>query len=591
MGCALSTDRLLAKFVSQAEPFAGSDYDTIDLTPAQDRKGFGISWADLGEPLFDGGEPADQSVNSGGDFGSDEIDNPDDALSDEDKGRADGDPSDGTVIGRGLDDVLNITSVDGNEPYHWDGRSAAISGSGLTLALDGPTGDYQIAFIAPLMNEFDASLVSIVVFDQTTGERIVARGVDALTFSDGTKVDVPEGDALEGHVGGLRMIVDGQFVNTFETYNDALVTFEQRGEIVSLPFFAVDIGTGRVHDYAGVATVLGTDRSDDLTDTAGNDTVVGGAGDDVFRTTTTDEFGYDIVYGGGGNDRFIFGTGSASGFGGQGNDIFYAGTGVFGAVGQQGYDKLILGIDAADVIFTYMQGYANDFYGMTFADGRSVGTIDTIDEVVFGHQVWHVTEDNHADIGGYYKLVETASGLKLSLLASFEDDEGNPAIFGPSAETVLATDGDDVILTGAGNDHITLATGDDMVQAGAGDDVILASSNDPEAQNAAYGMDGNDTMDASSFVGPWLFFDGNAGHDTLIVRGGPQDYLVEQSVRDRVVDDDGAIEWESHELILTRILDDGSVQRIQAGNVEQVIFSHGTTWERADDSAELFPLA
>lgn len=586
MGCAVSTDRLLAKFVSQTEPFEGSDYDTIDLTPAQGRKGAGMAWDDLGEPLFDGGEPADQPVVSGGE-------NLDEALRDEDNGRADGDPSDGTVIGRGLDEVLSITHLGVSETYHWDGKSAAISGSGLTLTLDGPTGDYQIAFMAPLMNEFDASVVSIVVFDQTTGERIVARGVDALTFSDGSKVDIPEGDELAGHVGALRMIVDGQFVNTFETYDDALVTFEQRGEIVSLPFFAVDIGTGRVHDYAGVATVRGTDGAESLTDTAGNDTVVGGAGDDILRTTTAGEFGYDIVYGGAGNDRFFFGSGSASGFGGHGDDIFYAGAGTFVAIGQQGYDKVMVDVDPADLIFQYMQGYANDFYGIGFTDGRSLGSIDTIDEVVFGDKVWRVSEDDHADIGGYYKLVETASGLKLSLVATFEDTQDNPTLVWEltRGEVVVATDGDDIIETGAGDDHITLATGYDVVQAGEGDDFILASSNDTGAQNAAYGMAGDDTMDATGFVGQWLFFDGNEGHDTLLVSGSRQDYAVEQTARDRVDYDNGEIEWESHQLILTKTNADGAITRIQAGNIERVVFSDGTAWERADDSAELFPLA
>lgn len=590
MGCAVSTDRLLAKFVSQAEPFEGSDYDTIDLTPAQGRKGAGMAWAELGEPLLDAGETANESVISGGGFGSDEIENLDDALSDEDNGRADEDPSDGTVIGRGLDEVLSITHLDVSETYHWDGRSTAISGSGLTLALDGPTGDFQIAFIAPLMNEFDARLVSMVVFDQTTGQRIVARGVDALTFSDGTRVAIPEGDQLAGHVGALRMIVDGQFANTFETYNDALVTFEQRGEIVSLPFFAVDIGTGRVHDYAGVATVRGSDGAEILTDTAGNDTVVGGAGNDVLTTTTTDEFGYDIVYGGAGNDRIIFGSGSASGFGGQGDDIFYAGAGTFGAIGQQGYDKLILDVDPADLIFQYMQGYANDLYWIGFTDGRSLGNINTIDEVVFGNKVWRVSEDDHADIGGYYKLVETAGGLKLSMLASFEDAEGNPTLIwdATSAEVVVATDGDDLIQTAAGDDHITLAKGYDTVQAGAGDDFIFASSNDADAMNVVYGMEGNDTVDLTNYMGAHTFFGGDGGRDTLLVSGRPHDYAVEQSSQGR--DDDVGIIAATHDMTLTKTGADGMLRTITASNVEQVIFSDGTTWERAGDSAELFPL-
>lgn len=400
----------------------------------------------------------------------------------------------------------------------------------------------------------------------------------------------------------LRAIVDGEFVNTFETYNDALVSFEQRGEIVSLPFFAVDIGTGHAIDYAAVATVLGTDGSDDLTDTAGNDTVVGGAGNDVLRTTMTDEFGYDIVYGGGGNDRFVFGAGPASGYGGQGDDRFYAGTGVFVAIGQQGYDKVILDVDAADLIFTYMQGYTNDYYGITYTDDRTLGIIETIDEVVFGDQVWRVSDDDHADVGGYYKLVETANGLKLSLVTRFEDLEhhqyigdelvdGGTTMLGTTGSDVMtATLGDDLIAGGSGDDRITLVAGYDMVKAGAGDDFILASSNDADAQNAAYGMGGDDTMDVTDFTGSWVFFDGDEGHDTLLVSGGPQDYSVEQKSYDRVVYDDGGIAWESHELMLTKTGADGTLRTIQAGNIERVVFSDGTTWERADDSAELFPL-
>lgn len=170
-------------------------------------------------------------------------------------------------------------------------------------------------------------------------------------------------------------------------------------------------------------------------------------------------------------------------------------------------------------------------------------------------------------------------------------DNGTTVLGTTGNDVMTATQRDDVIAGGSGDDRITLMAGYDIVKAGAGDDFILASSNDADAQNVAYGMAGDDTMDATGFVGPWLVFDGNEGHDTLLVSGGPQDYAIEQTVRDRVVHDNGEIEWESHELILTKTGADGSLLRVQAGNIEQVIFSDGTTWERADDSAELFPLA
>ena len=591
---AVASDTLSAKIVPDSEHLADSDFDTIDLSPAQGRKATGITWSELGVLIGDEAETYAWATDDDSESAESE---PDTQPSDTEL------PLGATEIGRDLHELLDVSYLADNETYHWDGHSEAVVGSGTsTLALDGPASNYLVAFMAPPMNEFDATLVSTVVFDRTTGERIVARGVEALSFSDSTRIAIPEGEELAGHAGMLRAVVDGEFVNAYDSYNDALVSFEQRGEIVSLPFFAVDIGTGRVHDFADVATILGTDGADDLTDTAGNDTVVGGAGNDVLRTTTNDEFGYDFVYGGGGNDRFVFGAGSASGYGGQGQDSFYVGTGIFVANGQQGYDKVILDIDAADLIFTYMQGYTNDYYGITFTDGRTLGIIETIDEVVFGDKVWRVSEAGHADVGGYYKLVETDSGLKLSLVTRFEDLEhhqyigdelvdGGTTMLGTTGSDVMtATLGDDLIAGGPGDDRITLVAGYDMVKAGAGDDFIWASSNDADAQNAAYGMGGDDTMDVADFTGSWVFFDGNEGHDTLLVSGGPQDYSVEQKSYDRVVYDDGGIGWESHELMLTKTGADGTLRTIQAGNIERVVFSGGTTWERADDSAELFPL-
>lgn len=107
-------------------------------------------------------------------------------------------------------------------------------------------------------------------------------------------------------------------------------------------------------------TILGTERSDRITGTSGDDVICGLGGNDTINSLAGD----DVVLGGNGNDRVNGGTGSDTILGGNGNDTVNGGTGDDDVHGEAGNDRLVgeggedlvLGGDGRDQIV----GGAND---------------------------------------------------------------------------------------------------------------------------------------------------------------------------------------------------------------------------------------
>jgi hypothetical protein len=246
----------------------------------------------------------------------------------------------------------------------------------------------------------------------------------------------------------------------------------------------------------GAPTILqidvGNDGSVDFSSDRGqfNCIVVdGGGGDDVVwidetngvftdteMTTISGRGGNDALFGGSGGERFNAGPGNDSAYMGPGNDRFIWNPG-------DGTD-FIEGSDGIDTVEVNGEDSAEDF--TVTANGPRVRFDRINPAVVF------------LDIGTTESLVLNANGGNDTLACT-----GNLAALiqitadgGPGDDTLLGSNGADVLIGGDDNDFIDGNQGSDVALLGAGDDVFQW---DPG--------DGNDTVE------------GQAGDDRLIFNG------------------------------------------------------------------------
>ncbi|MBD3884515.1 hypothetical protein IFO70_22490 [Phormidium tenue FACHB-886] len=189
----------------------------------------------------------------------------------------------------------------------------------------------------------------------------------------------------------------------------------------------------------GTNSPKGTNRADDWTGSAGNDTFNGLAGDDTCD-------------GGNGNDNVDGGTGNDEIDGGAGNDLLAGGAGL-------GNDE----IDGGRGGDTIEGGAGNDL----LAGGAG---------------------DDDIDGGAGNDTIRGGAGNDTIVSSSGKDrvtgDAGDDNIDGGS--------GNDQLAGGAGNDVIAGGTGKDRVLGGAGDDILVWNSGD--GNDTLSGNDGLDTV-------------------------------------------------------------------------------------------------
>ena len=145
-------------------------------------------------------------------------------------------------------------------------------------------------------------------------------------------------------------------------------------------------------DIAGDQRILGGSGDDDFKTGAGNDTLLGGAGADVLNAgggdntvfggagsdEITSEAGADVIRGNGGDDTIDSGSGDDNVSGGRGDDEISAGDGADRVFGGAGADVL-RGDGGADVIFdgagndTVMGGGDNDVLIVGAGDDTLMG--------------------------------------------------------------------------------------------------------------------------------------------------------------------------------------------------------------------------
>ena len=217
------------------------------------------------------------------------------------------------------------------------------------------------------------------------------------------------------------------------------------------------------------ANLFGGGGNDVLTGGSGNDQLFGQAGND----TLLGKGGFDLLFGGTDNDTLTGGDADDQSFGQSGNDRM---------IWNPGDDTdLNEGGDDTDTVEVNGGNGAEQF--TTTANGTRV-RFDRLNPAPFS-----------IDIGTSENLVLNANGGDDSASAT-----GNLATLikitadgGTGNDTLLGSNGADVILGGDGNDFVDGQQGNDTALMGAGNDVFQWDPGD--GNDVVEGQDGSDRMD------------------------------------------------------------------------------------------------
>ena len=209
----------------------------------------------------------------------------------------------------------------------------------------------------------------------------------------------------------------------------------------------------------------------------GNDTLTGGAGGDLLfgqagADTLAARGGFDVLLGGSGRDTLTGGDADDQAFGGSGDDrmIWNPGDDTDLNEGGSGTDTVEINGGGGDEDFT------------TTANGSRV-RFDRVNPAPFA-----------VDIGTSENLVLNANGGNDNFSAT-----GNLAALiritvdgGAGNDTILGSNGVDVLLGGADNDFVDGQQGDDVAFLGGGDDTFQWDPGD--GSDVVEGQADNDTM-------------------------------------------------------------------------------------------------
>ncbi|MEP3247441.1 MAG: Ig-like domain-containing protein [Sneathiella sp.] len=240
-------------------------------------------------------------------------------------------------------------------------------------------------------------------------------------------------------------------------------------------------GDDTMEGGAGNDQMLGEGGDDLLRGDAGDDEMSGGAGNDELRggegrDDVSGDSGDDLMYGGAGNDTMSGGDGNDTMMGDGGDDSMDGGTGNDQMHGGDGNDTM-LGGDGDDLM--YGDDGADVMYG---GDGN-----DT---------VWGGSDNAHAGDGqGDY--ADLGAGNDVF------DDNGvsgvDTVLGGAGNDTMWSGDQGDLLYGGSGNDRMSGEAGDDVMSGDEGDDFLRGQGDD----DTMSGGQGNDTLR------------GDSGDDTL----------------------------------------------------------------------------
>jgi Ca2+-binding RTX toxin-like protein len=318
-------------------------------------------------------------------------------------------------------------------------------------------------------------------------------------------------------IGGGALLGLGQPANaaTTATFSDGVLTVfgDNLANTITIRRSASGqllVNGGAVAVQGGTATVANTDLIQVFAQ-GGNDAVTldeangalpranlfAGGGIDLL----TGGSGVDMLFGQGGNDRLL-GKGSADVlFGGIGNDILTGGDADDTAFGERGDDRMIWnpgddtdfneGGNGTDTVEVNGGGGGEVF--TTTANGSRV-RFDRLDPAPFAIDIG--TSENLALNANGGNDQFSATGNLAALLAVTADG-------GAGDDTLLGTNGADLLLGGDGSDFVDGQQGADVALLGTGDDDFQWDPGD--GSDTVEGQDGSDEM----------LFNGSAGSEVF----------------------------------------------------------------------------
>ena len=484
----------------------GADNDTLDGQAGNDELNGGAGQDSLiggvGNDYLNGGTGADTMAGGAGDdtYVVDEV--LDSVIE---------------VSGEGFDTVysaLNYTLTGEVESLRLVLGSAAVLGTGNVLD-----------------NEIIGNETSNIL-DGQAGNDALYGGVGQDSLLGGAGNDYLDGgtgaDTMTGGAGDDVYVVDNVLDSVSEVAGAGVdrvysaVNYILPGEVDYLTLIAGSaavFGTGNALDN----DIIGNEANNILDGLAGNDRLDGWGGDD----TITGGDGNDILHGLDGNDTLL---------GGIGDDVLEGGTGADSMSGDAGIDWL-KGEAGADVL---IGGAGHDTY--YFEVGFGLDTIEDTAAVGEGNRILFAAGISQSDLTlTHDTLARTltiqvgSSGTDQILLINFDPTGANGSLVVefvdfadgsrvnlaslPGSGGPVATEGDDVITTGAGNDVVDALGGNDVVNTGAGNDTIIGGLGNDQLTGGAgsdsmSGGAGNDLYRVDD-VGDVVIEAANEGTDTV----------------------------------------------------------------------------
>ncbi|MGB1234598.1 MAG: calcium-binding protein [Planktomarina sp.] len=301
-------------------------------------------------------------------------------------------------------------------------------------------------------------------------------GQDIIDGSIGTDELIGDslGDTLEGGAGDDALYggagpnwTDNGIVSI---YDDKGNRYDQFGNLLPEDDDMLFGGAGddNISGSAGHDTLDGGKGDDKLKGGSGFDTIFGAEGDDILSGGANQDVlkggdGNDTLDGGSGNDDLSGGIGADSLKGGSGNDILSGDTGADDLLGGAGDDKLSGGF-GEDIL---NGGSGNDILeGGVDVDKLDGGSGN--DQLFGGDGRDHLKGNSGNDtmFGGDDR-------------DSMNGGSGNDAMYGDDGNDYLnGSKGDDALFGGDGHDRIIMGHGDDVATGGAGADTFIFKSDD-----------------------------------------------------------------------------------------------------------------
>ena len=402
----------------------------------------------------------------------------------------------------GLDGSDTINGYEGNDYiYGGNGSDSLIGGTGNDTISAGLTGydtmtggegndvfviDRPTAYVSQDITDFSIgkdklNISGLGISDIETLNYLTKDVANALAYRIYT----------EGNVQDITLA--NQWVDSLTTSDVILATANSAGTLVSASY-----------------------RSD-LFGGAGNDTLMGSAGDDrLFGEADNDSVdggnGYDLLVGGAGNDILQGGDSADTLIGGVGNDTLNGGLS----------NDTMKGGAGADVFVLQNTSYADDkVVDFNTADGDKIsvtnfgiGDLDTFKLLASASNTVTIYKDGNTletAFSGFGIGALTTSNIILNtnttndvLSASYKSDlfgaGGNDTLTGSSGDDRLFGEvgndnlnggaGYDMLFGGVGNDTINGGTETDTINGGSGNDLILVNNDgSDDVMNGGLGID------------------------------------------------------------------------------------------------------